>query len=90
MLLNKQDGIALNAFHNVNIHYDGQGGSKVYICDSQLKDAGWYQCTAYNDAGSSQTRARIQINAPATTYLPAQHSQFRLNIKQSGRLIEQP
>ena len=74
---------------NVNIHYDQQGASKVYIAEAQNKDAGWYQCTAYNSAGSAQTRARLNIEA-LVDLKPYEKNPVKLHIPHTGRIIEPP
>jgi hypothetical protein len=84
--LKTQDGTALACMHNVNIQYDGAGASRVYIAETQLKDAGWYQCTAYNEAGSTATRGRVQLDMPQQ--MPMIRPYFKLNLPQTGRLIE--
>lgn len=37
------------------------GGSTLEIAGCRLQDAGWYQCTAQNMAGSTATRARVHV-----------------------------
>ena len=74
---------------NVNIQYDGQGRSTIYISEATQKDAGWYQCTAYNEAGSTQTRGRLEVKVPKD-YGPPPQPLFKLNIPHTGRIIEQP
>ena len=81
----------LNPHGNVNIQYDGQGSSRVYIAEAHAQNAGWYQCTAYNSAGSAETRARLQVAAaavPVMSQLDSSH--FKLKIMQTGRVIEKP
>jgi hypothetical protein len=60
----------------------------VTIAEAQPKDSGWYQCTAFNQSGSTATRARIQVEAPARDWtqsaaIPA----VKLNIPHTGRVI---
>ena len=74
---------------NANIQYDGNGRSTIYIAEATLKDAGWYQCTAYNEAGSTATRGRLEVK-DHRDYCPPRMPQFKLNIPHSGRIIEQP
>ena len=75
--------------NNVNIHYDQQGGAQIYIAEAQTKDAGWYQCTAYNLAGSAQTRGRVQVD-PLVDLKPYENQPFKLLIPNTGRIIEPP
>ena len=71
---------------NVSIQNDGKAGSKVFIAEAQNCDAGWYQCTAYNIAGSACTRARLQVDPLVD--LPLPEPQWKLKIPQGGRIIE--
>lgn len=58
----------------------------VTIAEAQSKDSGWYQCTAYNQAGSSATRARFLVEVPAKEPPPAVPA-VKLNIPHTGRVI---
>ena len=80
-----QDGFSLRAGYNVQIFDDNQGGSKVTITEAQAKDSGWYQCTAYNQSGSTATRARVQVEVPAKDQIVA--PSVKLNIPLTGRVI---
>ena len=87
----EQDGHTLassGVIDNVNIQYDGQGASKIYIAEAQSGNAGWYQCTAYNIAGSAQTRGRLQIE-PLVDLKPYNSQPIKLQIPK-GRIIEPP
>jgi hypothetical protein len=58
----------------------------VTIAEAQAKDSGWYQCTAYNQSGSTATRARVQVEVPAKDMTVA--PPVKLNIPQSGVDVE--
>ena len=74
---------------NVDIQYDGKGSSTLFITNATQRDAGWYQCTAYNDAGSTTIRGRLEVKAPRDS-LPPPQPQIKLHIPHTGRRIEQP
>ena len=52
--------------------------------------AGWYQCTAYNTAGSCATRARVVVDQPPQQQLSSQDGgqPARLHFPQPTRIIE--
>ena len=81
-----------SALPNINIQYDGQGRSTIYIAEATQKDAGWYQCTAYNEAGSNATRGRLEVKVPRDYVVPPPPAQpqFKLNIPYTGRIIAPP
>ena len=79
-----------SALPNINIQYDGQGRSTIYIAEATQRDAGWYQCTAYNEAGSNTTRGRLEVKIPRDYVIPPApptQPQFKLNIPHTGRII---
>ena len=56
-----------------NMQVQSEGGSSVLqILSTSNADAGWYQCTAQNVAGSTATRARlhVQTDKPAPAQAP--------------------
>ena len=57
----------------------------VTIAEAQSKDSGWYQCTAYNQSGSTATRARILVEVPARDQQAA--PAVKLYIPHPGRVI---
>lgn len=59
----QKDGSTLSASSNLYILVDG-GASSLDIPRATADDAGWYQCTAQNVAGSTATRARLYVQLP--------------------------
>ncbi len=64
---------------------DGRGGTILTIFSAGPDCDGWYQCTAFNAAGSAITRARVAVQAPPEPP-PAQVP--RLDLPRPGRIIE--
>ena len=58
----------------------------VQIAGAGKAEGGWYQCTAYNSAGSCATRARVMVDVPPD--LPVQKEPVKLNIPYPPRIIE--
>ena len=56
------------------------------IANAGKGEGGWYQCTAYNTAGSCATRARISVEVPPD--LPKAREILKLNIPYPPRIIE--
>lgn len=56
----QKDGSALIPNQNLYIRADG-GATALDIPRATASDAGWYQCTAQNVAGSTATRARLYV-----------------------------
>ena len=65
-----QDGYTIQPGPGVNLHNDGAGGGVLEMASGE---GGWYQCTAFNTAGSCTTRARVTVNqqSPNPTPKPA-------------------
>lgn len=80
----QKDGIPIGPSGNVNIFVDG-GATTLDISRATSADAGWYQCTAQNVAGSTATRARFYVNQ-APEEIPEQRRQ--LNLPRPTRVIE--
>lgn len=59
----QKDGVAIGSSPNVHIAIDG-GFTTLDIPRAHASDAGWYQCTAQNVAGSTATRARLFVETP--------------------------
>ena len=57
----------------------------VAIAETEKKDDGWYQCTAYNSVGSAATRARLQVVMPKE--IPTVPMMPQLRIPYPGRMI---
>ena len=47
---------------------------------------GWYQCTAYSEAGSCVTRARLVVDSPPAR--PTQQTKIALNLPYPSRVIQ--
>lgn len=46
---------------NIIIESD-ETSSKIIVSNVSVRDAGWYQCTAQNQAGSNTSRARVNVD----------------------------
>lgn len=57
----QKDSVPVNGGEDVYIANEG-GYSALEIPCVRLSDAGWYQCTAQNAAGSTATRARLFVD----------------------------
>jgi titin len=79
----QKDGVPLSSSHEVRIAIDG-GASTLDIPRAKASDAGWYQCTAQNVAGSTATRARLFVETPQG---PTQEPR-RLHLPRPTKVIE--
>jgi titin len=79
----QKDGAQVIPNDNCYIGVDG-GATALDIPQAMASDAGWYQCTAQNVAGSTATRARLFVE----TYKPQQMEQRRMNFPKPTRVIE--
>lgn len=59
----QKDGVTIMPNPNLFISVDG-GATSIDIPRATAADAGWYQCTAQNVAGSTATRARLYVQLP--------------------------
>lgn len=59
----QKDGVTLMPNPNLFISVDG-GATSIDIPRATAAEAGWYQCTAQNVAGSTATRARLYVQLP--------------------------
>lgn len=79
----QKDGAQVVPNDNCYIGVDG-GATALDIPQAMASDAGWYQCTAQNVAGSTATRARLFVES----YKPQQTEQRRINFPKPTRVIE--
>lgn len=79
----QKDGVAVAPSPNVHIAIEG-GNTTLDIPRANATDAGWYQCTAQNVAGSTATRARLFVETPKG---PAPE-QRRLYLPRPTKVIE--
>lgn len=79
----QKDGIAISSNDNLHIAVDG-GATTLDIPRSHAADAGWYQCTAQNVAGSTATRARLFVETPKGP----EPEQRRLYLPRPTKVIE--
>jgi hypothetical protein len=79
----QKDGAQLIPNDNLYIGVDG-GATALDIPQAMASDAGWYQCTAQNVAGSTATRARLFVE----TMKPQMGEQKRINFPKPTRVIE--
>lgn len=79
----QKDGAQMIPNDNLYIGVDG-GATALDIPQAMASDAGWYQCTAQNVAGSTATRARLFVE----TFRPQQTEQKRMNFPKPTRVIE--
>jgi len=61
------------------------GASSLYLTETSVKDGGWYQCTATNEAGSTATRGRVYVNPALVSY---HDSWDGLNLPKPQKVIE--
>lgn len=79
----QKDGSALIPNQNLFITADG-GATTLDIPRATISDAGWYQCTAQNVAGSTATRARLFVQ----TERDPTPEQRRLYLPRPTKVIE--
>lgn len=79
----QKDSAQLVPNDNLYIGVDG-GATALDIPQAMASDAGWYQCTAQNVAGSTATRARLFVE----TTKPQSTEQRRINFPKPTRVIE--
>lgn len=79
----QKDGSALIPNQNLFITADG-GATTLDIPRATVSDAGWYQCTAQNVAGSTATRARLFVQ----TERDPTPEQRRLYLPRPTKIIE--
>lgn len=79
----QKDGAQVVPNDNVYIGVDG-GATALDIPQAMASDAGWYQCTAQNVAGSTATRARLFVE----TSKQQTAEQRRINFPKPTRVIE--
>ena len=78
----------MDAPGNLSITHDGRGGSTVAVARSlQGVHDGWYQCTAYNQAGAATTRGRLAVRRPEPPPQP-KAAPVLLNLPRERRVIE--
>lgn len=70
----------------VAVNSDG-GASTLDIAQARTSDAGWYQCTAQNVAGSTATRARLFVKRAAPEDMTDDGAQ-RLRFPRPTKIIE--
>lgn len=80
----QKDGIPIGPSSNVSIFIDG-GATTLDISRASNADAGWYQCTAQNVAGSTATRARFYVEQPQDEVTEQRR---QLNLPRPTRVIE--
>lgn len=79
----QKDGGVITPNYEVNVAIEG-GATQLEIPRAKASDAGWYQCTAQNIAGSTATRARLFVETPNR---PAPE-QRRLHLPKPTKVIE--
>lgn len=79
----QKDGAQVVPNENCNIGIEG-GATALDIPQAFAMDAGWYQCTAQNVAGSTATRARLFVE----TNKQQPSEQRRLNLPRPTKVIE--
>ncbi|XP_034137006.1 titin-like isoform X2 [Drosophila guanche] len=80
----QKDGVQISSTAERFVGIDG-GATCLEIPRVQATDAGWYQCTAQNIAGSTANRARLYVEVPREQ--PSQE-QRRLNLPRPTKVIE--
>lgn len=80
----QKDGVQISSTAERFVGIDG-GATCLEIPSVKASDAGWYQCTAQNIAGSTANRARLYVEVPREQ--PSQE-QRRLNLPRPTKVIE--
>uniref|UniRef100_A0A1B6CYN2 Ig-like domain-containing protein n=1 Tax=Clastoptera arizonana TaxID=38151 RepID=A0A1B6CYN2_9HEMI len=80
----QKDGVPIQSGPNLQIQVEG-GATQLDLNRAQASDAGWYQCTAQNIAGSTATRGRLFVQ---TAQKPEAQPDRRLNLPRPTRVIE--
>lgn len=80
----QKDGVQITSTQDRFVGIDG-GATCLEIPRVKASDAGWYQCTAQNIAGSTANRARLYVEVPREQ--PSQE-QRRLNLPRPTKIIE--
>ncbi len=78
-----QDGHPLSSLSTP--HELSPDGSTLVLHSVRPEDDGWYQCTAFNAAGSATTRARMAVQVPREEPQPQQPPKLDLP---RGRVIQ--
>lgn len=79
----QKDGVQITSTPDRYIGIDG-GATALEIPRAKASDAGWYQCTAQNIAGSTATRARLYVETPKEVV----QEQRRLHLPKPTKIIE--
>ena len=79
--------MTLTESENVRIATDDKGNSRLELVTAELKDAGWYQCSARNSRGATAVvRARVIVDKSKETLLAEEVARqreldnYRLNL----------
>uniref|UniRef100_A0A1I8N5F2 Ig-like domain-containing protein n=2 Tax=Musca domestica TaxID=7370 RepID=A0A1I8N5F2_MUSDO len=80
----QKDGVQITSTADRFIGIDG-GATCLEIPRVKASDAGWYQCTAQNAAGSTANRARLYVEVPREQ---PPTEQRRLNLPRPTKIIE--
>ncbi|KMY97015.1 uncharacterized protein Dsimw501_GD13415, isoform H [Drosophila simulans] len=80
----QKDGVQISSTADRFVGIDG-GATCLEIPRVTANDAGWYQCTAQNIAGSTANRARLYVEVPREQ---PSYEQRRLNLPRPTKVIE--
>ncbi|XP_026832432.1 titin isoform X1 [Drosophila erecta] len=80
----QKDGVQISSTAERFVGIDG-GATCLEIPRVTANDAGWYQCTAQNIAGSTANRARLYVEVPREQ---PNYEQRRLNLPRPTKVIE--
>nr|XP_036671085.1 titin isoform X4 [Drosophila suzukii] len=80
----QKDGVQISSTAERFVGIDG-GATCLEIPRVSASDAGWYQCTAQNIAGSTANRARLYVEVPREQ---PSYEQRRLNLPRPTKVIE--
>ncbi|XP_050422457.1 titin isoform X5 [Adelges cooleyi] len=81
----QKDGVMVSEIPGKLALWTEGGGSVLEIASASPADAGWYQCTAQNTAGSTATRARLNVIRKPE---PSDYEDKRLRFPKPTRVIE--
>ena len=86
----QKDGIQIDADRPSHEIKTQDGSSYLFVNNLMMRDAGWYQCTAQNQAGSVAIRARLNVEStfqlpkgePVKLIFPKTHRQIEPDVDQ--------
>ena len=81
----QKDGIQIESNPPNHEIKSQDGKSSLFLNNLSVRDAGWYQCTAQNQAGSVATRARVNVES---SFQPPIGEPVQIRLPKTHRIIE--